>query len=114
MLAAVEQLLATEFEVVAAVEDGESMLEVVVRLRPDVIVVDVDMPGISGLDVVRQLVADACTATMVVLSVHEEEELAEEARRAGAAAYVVKSRMVRDLPAAIRSGAANEPFVARL
>src|SRR5215470_17702460 len=82
-------LLRSEFTVVATVTDGAQLLEAARQLAPDVVVTDLAMPGMSGLDALRRLRADGDAPTspkarVVVLTMHADPELAAEALRAGA------------------------------
>ncbi len=77
-------------QVVGEASDGASALALAERLRPDVAVVDVGLPDMSGLDLVRRLRAGTEPPVVLVLSMYDDAEYAREARVAGAAAYVVK------------------------
>jgi DNA-binding NarL/FixJ family response regulator len=96
-------LLRGEFSLVGAVTDGAQLLEAARRLRPDVIVTDMAMPGLSGLDALRQLKADAVASRVIVLTMHADAQLAAEALRAGASGFVVKSVAGKELVAAIHT-----------
>jgi DNA-binding NarL/FixJ family response regulator len=95
-------LLADEFDVVATVGDGTSLLEEAARTRPDVIVTDVSMPGLSGMDALRRLKAQRADVKVILLTMHVSGELAAEAMRAGAAGFVVKQSAGEELVTAIR------------
>ena len=94
-------LLKDRFDVVGAVGDGRRLLDEAVRLRPDVIVTDISMPGASGLEVLRRLKAARSAAKVIVLTMHAEAELATEAVRAGASGYVLKQSAGAELVLAI-------------
>jgi DNA-binding NarL/FixJ family response regulator len=79
-----------DFEVVGSVIDGAQLIEAARRLRPDVIVTDISMPDLSGLDVLARLKADRLDSRIIVLTVHHDVELAVQAVRAGAAGYLPK------------------------
>src|SRR6185503_8899301 len=72
------------FDVVGAVGDGERLVDEAKRLRPDVIVTDISMPGLSGLDVLTRLKAERVDSKVIVLTMHNDAELATRAIRAGA------------------------------
>jgi len=91
-----------DFEVVGSVSDGAQLIEAVRRLRPDVIVTDISMPGLSGLDVLLRLKADRLDSRTIVLTMHHEVELAVRAVRAGAAGYLLKDSAGEELVTAIR------------
>jgi two-component system response regulator DesR len=104
-------LLQEEFEVVGAVEDGHALLESELRMRPDVCVVDISMPGLCGLDAAAQLHARGSKTKIVVLTVYDDSDFLEAALKSGAAAYVVKSRMTSDLCLAIHEALAGRRFI---
>src|SRR5438552_5595187 len=83
-----EALLKDSFELVGVVHDGRALLEAAEDLRPDVIVTDISMPLLNGLDAIRQIRARRPDARIVVLTVHREPELATEAFRAGVSGYL--------------------------
>jgi DNA-binding NarL/FixJ family response regulator len=84
---------ATEgFEVVAEAETGEDSVEKARELSPDLVLMDVNLPGINGLDATRQILADGADRVIVLLlSTYEEEEYAPRAAECGAAAYIPKA-----------------------
>jgi len=84
------RLLQNEFELVGAVGDGWAMLEAAGRLKPDVIVADVSMPMLNGIDAVRRLKKTGSHSKVVFLSMHMDVEIATESIRAGARGYVLK------------------------
>jgi DNA-binding NarL/FixJ family response regulator len=96
-------LLRGEFALVGVATDGAQLLEAAGRLRPDVIVSDLAMPGLSGLDVLRRLRADGLATRVIFLTMHADAQLAAEALRAGAAGYVVKQAAGKELIAAIHA-----------
>jgi DNA-binding NarL/FixJ family response regulator len=82
------------FDVVGEAETGEDSVRMAAELRPDLVLMDVNLPGINGLDATRQILADAEAADPVVvllLSTYEEEEYAPRAAECGAAAYIPKA-----------------------
>jgi DNA-binding NarL/FixJ family response regulator len=105
------RLLGTEFDVVDTAADGESALECIRRARPDVVVLDLEMPGLNGIQVARELAADSRRPAVVMCSVEDDPEIIEAARLAGALGYVVKSRIHEDLIASVQSAARGESFI---
>jgi len=105
------KLLQPEFELVGAVGDGWALLETAEKLRPDVIVVDVSMPLLNGIDAIRRLKSDGCPSKVVILSMHMDAELATEAFRAGASGYVLKHSATEALSNAIWEVLAGRTFV---
>src|SRR4051794_6145754 len=104
MIEAIKTVLAesAEFDVVAVAESGAEVEGLVERVKPDLVLLDLSLPELHGLDVVRSLTESKCPAQVVVFSAHEEPELIEAALRAGATAFVTKRIDPRDLPAALR------------
>ena len=111
MLARAASALAATCVVVGQVQDGVAALTAAAMLAPDVIVLDISMPGMSGLDVAAGLRAAGSTAAIVFLTVHEDPELVEAARAAGGIGYVVKSQLASDLQHAVHEARARRPFV---
>ena len=81
---------------------GLSAVDLVERLVPDIVVLDITMPRLDGLDVARRLRADGFQTRIIVLTVHEDADFLREALAVGAMGYVVKSQVVSDLPHALR------------
>jgi DNA-binding NarL/FixJ family response regulator len=96
-------LLKEEFTVVASVEDGVALVEAAQRLRPDVIVTDLAMPGQGGLDALRALGALGLPSRAIVLTMHADAHLAVEAFRRGAWGYVLKIAAAEELVVAVRT-----------
>lgn len=111
MLARAAAALAGECGIVGAVTDGLAALAAAQSLQPDVVVLDISMPGISGLQVASRLSAAGVMAAIVFLTVHDGEEFVLAAKLAGATGYVVKTRLVVDLPVAVREARAGRSFV---
>jgi DNA-binding NarL/FixJ family response regulator len=91
-----------DFEVVAAVADGRLLIDAAKRLRPDVIVTDLSMPGLSGLEVLTRLKAEGIDSKIIVLTMHNDADLATAAMRAGASGFLLKEAAGEELIAAIR------------
>jgi DNA-binding NarL/FixJ family response regulator len=91
-----------DFDVVGAVGDGGLLIDTAKRLRPDVIVTDLSMPGLSGLDVLARLKAEGVDSKVIVLTMHSDANLATIAMRAGAAGYLLKESAGEELLTAIR------------
>jgi DNA-binding NarL/FixJ family response regulator len=90
-----------DFEVVSAVGDGQLLITEGKRLRPDVIVTDISMPGLSGLDVLERLKREGVTSKIIVLTMHQDAAMATRAMRAGAAGFVLKQAAGEELVKAI-------------
>ncbi|HEV3232140.1 MAG TPA: response regulator transcription factor [Candidatus Dormibacteraeota bacterium] len=85
-----------DFEVVGEVESGEASVEAARRLRPDLVLMDVNLPGIDGLEATRRILADAHPVVVLLLSTYEAAEYAPKAAECGAAAYLAKSEFSPD------------------
>ena len=108
------QLLEPEFDVVQTVGDGQALLAAAARLDPDVVVLDISMPVLNGLEAARQLKAKASRAKIVFLTVHRDPDYIRAALAAGALGYVVKCRLASDLLLALREVLAGRSFVSPL
>jgi DNA-binding NarL/FixJ family response regulator len=111
MLALTADALADECMVVGSVGDGRELLAEAERLHPDVIVLDVTMPRLDGIEAARQLLRFDQPARIVFLTVHEDADYARAALDAGGLGYVVKTRLASDLVPAIRAALADQSFV---
>jgi DNA-binding NarL/FixJ family response regulator len=101
---ALRSLLATECEVVAEAADGEQAVAIAARLKPQVVVMDIGMPGIGGLAAARRIAKEAPSSKVLMLSQYEDEEYVLEALgEAGAAGYVVKTDAAAELLSAVRA-----------
>lgn len=109
MRESVRKLLEKEFEVVGAVANGQAALEQVEKLRPDVLVLDISMPGMNGIELAMRLAKS--DTKVVMLTVHDDPAYIQESLAAGALGYVIKPNMVVDLPDAIREAKAERSFV---
>jgi DNA-binding NarL/FixJ family response regulator len=104
-------VLETEFDVVATATDGNSALESIRSCAPDVAVLDLEMPGLDGIEVTRELSKHNPRPAVVICTVEKDPDVIEAAREAGALGYVFKPRMAKDLIAAVKSVARGQPFV---
>lgn len=100
--------------VVGTAHDGVEALDAVGTLRPDVVVLDISMPGMTGLEVAASLREEGLTAAVVFLTVHDDEEFVIAARQAGGTGYVVKLRLASDLKLAVQEARAGRSFVSTL
>jgi DNA-binding NarL/FixJ family response regulator len=94
-------LLKGDFDVVGAVSDGRMLVEAAKRLRPDVVVTDISMPGMNGLEACRELRAEGIEAKVIFLTMHGGQ-LATEALQAGASGFLLKHSAGEELVTAIR------------
>jgi DNA-binding response OmpR family regulator len=114
LLKSVSRLLAFDFEVVAAASNGYEALDVSPRVDPDVIVLDVTMPGLDGFQTARELRRRGSRASIVYLTMHESEDFVTEGFRSGGQGYVLKTRVHVDLVNAVNHVLAGQAFVPSL
>ncbi len=103
LLAGVRKLLEERYDVVGMVEDGRALLEAAERFKPDLILVDISMPLLNGLDAVRQLKNSQPDVKLLFLTMHASPQYATEAFRAGGSGYLLKQSAVSELPQAIEA-----------
>jgi DNA-binding NarL/FixJ family response regulator len=108
------RLIAEVAQLVGIVRDGHQLVEGARRLRPDIVVADVDMPGMSGIDAMRLLKAEGSSAQFIFLTVHGEPRLAAEAMRHGASGYLLKEAAGEELLSAIRAVRAGQSYLTPL
>lgn len=114
MLSRVAAVLTPGCEVVGAVKDGPSAIQAVDVLHPEVIVLDISMPGMTGLEVASHLRAAGSKAAVVFLTVHDDEEFLVAAKAAGGIGYVIKRRLGTDLLRAVQEARAGRSFVSMM
>jgi len=111
VLRQVAQLLTGAFQVVDALLDGRQLRRAIEIRHPELVVLDITLPGISGIDLARDLTATASCPKIVFLTVHDDPDYAREALAAGALGYVVKSRLASDLVPALHAALEGRRFV---
>jgi len=104
-------LLEPTFEVVAIVENGRELIVAAKKLKPDVIVVDISMPLLNGIDAVSQIRSEGLKAKIIFLTMHTEASYARRALAKGASGYVLKHSASNELLFAIRQALAGRTFV---
>lgn len=110
-LAGLKKLLESEFEVVGAVEDGRSLVEAAKQLQPDLIVADISMPSLNGIDAVMRLKEEGASAKVIFLTMHGDSLFVREALRAGVAGYILKRDAPDRLVTAIREVMHGKTFL---
>jgi DNA-binding NarL/FixJ family response regulator len=103
MLAGLRKLVEGTCEVVGAVEDGRALVEAAERLRPDLILLDISMPLLNGMDAARQIKKSVPDAKLIFLTMHASPVFATEALQAGASGYLLKQSAASELPHAIET-----------
>ena len=114
MLDRVTKLLAADCDVIEAVSDGRQALDATRELNPDVLVLDISMPVMNGIEAAQHLRQTGSKTRIIFLTVHEDPDYAREALETGALGYVIKSRIASDLVAAINEVHAGRSFVSPL
>lgn len=114
MVQGLGRLLEGEAEIVATANNGQQLVERARQHRPDIIVSDINMPGMSGLDAMRRLKADGLRSKFIFLTLHTDSRLASEAMRAGASGYLLKHAAAEELIEAIHAVMAGHTYLTPL
>jgi DNA-binding NarL/FixJ family response regulator len=109
-----KSLLQDEVDLVATVGDGRALVQAVKQLNPDVIIADISMPLLNGLDAARQLRNEGASARIIFLTMHADVPLAKDAFRAGASGYLLKQSASKELITAIHEVAKGGSYVSPL
>jgi DNA-binding NarL/FixJ family response regulator len=108
------QLLESSCEIVGAVGDGRALLTAAEELKPDIVVVDIGMPLLNGLDATRQLKRAMPDLKIIILTINEDPDLAAEAFRAGATSYLLKNSAASELLLAVEEAMRGQSYVTPL
>ncbi len=111
MLAGLRKLLEPEHEVVGTATDGQALLAAAEHLRPDLVVTDVEMPGLDGIEATRRLRRTAPSARVLILSIHAEPSFVRAAFAAGAWGYLTKTSAPEEIERAVREVLADRFYV---
>ncbi len=111
MLEAVGKCLAPGCEIIEKVTDGMALVESALRLHADLLVTDISMSKLNGIEAVRQLRGRGLKTPVIVLTIIEDNDIANEAVSAGAQGFVLKSRMGSELPLAVREVLAGRTYI---
>ncbi len=114
LLEAFKALLEPDYEVVGTVTDGRMLVEEFSRLHPDVVLLDIAMPLLNGLDAGRQLKAQRRAVKLIYLTMNPDPDLAGEALRLGASGYVLKSSAAHELKQAIQEALRGRSYITPL
>ena len=101
-----------EWEIIDEAADGPEAIDKASRLKPDVVVLDITMPNMSGLEACRRIRRITQTSEILIVTQHDSPHMMREALEAGARGYVVKSNAARDLLAAVEAVSQHRPFTA--
>ena len=99
------------FDVVGAVRDGRLLIDAATRLRPDVIITDLSMPGLGGLEVLARLKKERLDSKVIVLTMHHDADLATDAIRAGASGFLLKDSAGDELLVAVRHALDGKVYI---
>jgi DNA-binding NarL/FixJ family response regulator len=111
VLEKVTQLLEPGYEIVGTASDGESLVNAAGRLKPEVIVIDISMPILDGIQAANRLKEEGCNSKIVFLTVHGDPDYVRACLATGAFGYVVKARMSTDLPRAVKEALGGRIFI---
>ena len=111
VLGAIAKLLATEYTIVGQVHDGRALLAAAEELEPDIVVLDISMPHLNGLEAGRQIKHRLPRVKLIFMTMNEDSDLAAEAHRMGASAYVLKHSAVSELTTAIREVVLGRTYI---
>lgn len=100
-----------EFEIVGEAEDGRETVKLAINLAPDVIIMDITMPNLNGIDATAQLKKEIPDSKVVALSMHKDKNFIEEMLRAGASGYLLKENSSKELIEAINTVLANKTYL---
>ena len=105
------EVLERDFDVVGTVGDGLALVEAAARMKPDLCVIDISMPSLSGIEAAIELKKDGSDVKLIFLTVHEDPDFVRAGLATGALGYVLKSRMTTDLCLAVKEAMAGRLFV---
>ena len=111
--AGLQALLSVDYELVGQAQDGRSLLELARQVRCDFIVADISMPGLNGIDALRQMRREGLDVPVVFLTMHTEPAYARRALEAGAAGYVLKHAAPQELLQALQAAAKGNIYISR-
>lgn len=111
VIEAIRQSLPSTSEIVSSVGDGRTLVKRVLELQPDLVITDISMPQMTGLEALCQLRRCGFDRPVIVVSIHEDEEVAQAAIANGCSAFVLKSRLAQDLSFAVEEALAGRQFI---
>jgi DNA-binding NarL/FixJ family response regulator len=114
VLSVVSGLLPESCDLVGTASDGRTALEMTLNLEPDVVILDISMPGMTGIEVAKELKSRGIQTKVVFLTVHEDSDIIATCLSVGASGYVVKALMDSDLISAVNEALADRVFVSRV
>jgi DNA-binding NarL/FixJ family response regulator len=103
-------LLQDTCDIVATASDGPSALEAIRKFKPDIAVLDLEMPGLSGIEVTRLAIEEQPRLGVIICSIYNDRDLVQWAKEAGVRGYVAKTDLFRNLPEAVKAGTSDGTF----
>jgi DNA-binding NarL/FixJ family response regulator len=114
VLSAVTHLVEKDFEVVGMASDGPAALQAILTAQPELAVLDISMPGLSGIEVARELKKRGSKSRIIFLTIHDDSDIVATCLAAGGLGYVLKMLMDTDLILAMNEALAGRVFISRL
>lgn len=111
ILGDISELLESEFDVVGAVGDGQALISAAAIYQPDVIVTDISMPRLNGIEAARMIIKNNPDSRIILMTAYNDSSLVEQGFSAGALGYVMKLKAEDELALAIHSALEDKPFV---
>jgi DNA-binding NarL/FixJ family response regulator len=111
ILEKIKELLDSTYDIVGTVSDGQSLVNAVAQLKPDVLVIDITMPILNGIEAANKLKEEGSDSKIIFLTVHADPDFVRACLATGAFGYVVKARMSSDLTRAIKEALAGRIFI---
>jgi DNA-binding NarL/FixJ family response regulator len=100
-----------DIEVVGAVEDGQKAIELVRELKPDIVIMDISMPNLNGIDATRKIIGELGSVKVIALSIHSSRRFVMEMLKAGASGYILKECLFNELLEAIQTVRKGEIYL---
>lgn len=113
VLREIRVLLDSDFDVLDAVTDGLGLIDAANELRPDVVISDVQMPGVNGIEACQRIIENGFCPTTIILTVHDEPQLVKSALQMGIRGYVLKVDAGEELIHAVRSVVSGSTYISR-
>jgi DNA-binding NarL/FixJ family response regulator len=105
------QMLQPNYEVIGTAGDGNAALEMIVLLEPEIAILDISMPILTGIEVATEVIKKKSEAKIVILTVHEDSDFVRASMNAGALCYVIKSELAKDLFPALAAALEGQRFI---
>jgi DNA-binding NarL/FixJ family response regulator len=113
LLAEISRRLTPEFDVICSVSEGVALVQCAAALKPDVVISDINMPGLTGIEASRQILQQGSSKSVILLTVHDEPELVRSALKAGIRGYVLKVDAGIELVSAVKMVLIGHTYLSR-